>query len=199
MKKKVIAIAVVAIIVVILCICILGGKKEVKFDANKMLTDATSIGYQAVEATDDVGIDVTIKDGKPYVTTNMSNEKLAVTFPFLIDTIHDKEITGYKGKVIEVYQAFMGNGDAKPTLLFLMKDGSVYYLKSSTMLEKGIFEVEGKVNELSDIVKFQAVDAWDIDENGERLSGWITVVAINKKGYSYDLTKIDYLQETFDF
>lgn len=201
MKKKIIPIlAAVLILIVVLCICLFGRKKDVKFDSTKMLTDATSIGYEAVEGEpENIGIEVTIKDGKPYVTTDMKSEKLALMFPFLIETIYDREITGFYGKVDEVYQAFMGNGDSKPVLLFLMKDGSVSYLKSSSMLESGVFEVEGKVTELEDIAKFQAVDAWDIAENGERLGGWRTVVAINKKGYSYDLSKIDYLEETYGF
>lgn len=201
MKKKIIPIvAAMLILVVIVCICLFSGKKEVEFDSTKMLTDSKSIGYEIVEGNpENVGIEVTIKNGKPYVTTDMKNQTFNMMFPLLIETVYDREITGFDGKVEEAYQAFMGNGDSKPVLLFLMKDGSVSYLKSSTMLEGGLFEVEGKVNELSDIVKFQAVDAWDIAENGERLGGWRTVVAINKKGYSYDLSKIDYLEETYGF
>lgn len=201
MKKKIIPILVVVLILaVVLCICLFSRKKDVRFDSNKMLTDATSVGYEVVESEpENIGIEITIKDGKPYITTDVKNEALAMMFPLLIETVYDREITGFDGKVEEVYQAFMGNGDSKPVLLFLMKDGSVSYLKSSSMLENGVFEVEGKVTELSDIVKFQAVDAWDIDENGERLSGWRTVVAINKKGYSYDLTGIEYLEENYGF
>lgn len=200
MKKKIIPILIIVLIlIVILCIVVFGKKKDVNFDSSKMLTNASNIKYEVNDFDTNIGLEITIKDGKPFLTTDTNNEKLEFMFPLLIETVKDKELTGFSGKVVDTYQAYMGNGDPKPILLFLMKDGSVEYIKSSSALEQGIFESQGKINELSDIVKFQSVDAYDVDENGETLSGWITVVAINKKGYSYDLSTIDYLQETYGF
>ena len=200
MKKKIISILVaIRILVIILLVAVFGRKKDVNFDPTKMLTDASNIKYEVNDIVTDIGLDINIKDGKPYLTTDINNEKFVFMFPLLIESVESKELTGFYGKVEEVYQAYIGNGDPKPVLLFLMNDGSVEYIKSSTILENGVFESEGKIIELSDIVKFQSVNAYDIDEDGERLSGWQTVVAIDKKGYSYDLSKIDYLQEYYGF
>ena len=206
MKKKIISILVaICILVIILLVAVFGRKKDVNFDPTKMLTDASNIKYEVNDIVTDIGLDINIKDGKPYLTTDINNEKFVFMFPLLIESVESKELTGcdgkvkLDGKVEEVYQAYIGNGDPKPVLLFLMNDGSVEYIKSSTILENGVFESEGKIIELSDIVKFQSVNAYDIDEDGERLSGWQTVVAIDKKGYSYDLSKIDYLQEYYGF
>ncbi len=200
MKKKIISILVaICILVIILLVAVFGRKKNVNFDPTKMLTDASNIKYEVNDIVTDIGLDINIKDGKPYLTTDINNEKFVFMFPLLIESVESKELTGFYGKVEEVYQAYIGNGDPKPILLFLMNDGSVEYIKSSTILENGVFESEGKIIELSDIVKFQSVNAYDIDEDGERLSGWQTVVAIDKKGYSYDLSKIDYLQEYYGF
>ena len=200
MKKKIISILVaICILVIILLVAVFGRKKDVNFDPTKMLTDASNIKYEVNDIVTDIGLDINIKDGKPYLTTDINNEKFVFMFPLLIESVESKELTGFYGKVEEVYQAYIGNGDPKPILLFLMNDGSVEYIKSSTILENGVFESECKIIVVSDIVNFKGDNAYDIDEDGERLSGWQTVVAIDKKGYSYDLSKIDYLQEYYGF
>ncbi len=55
--------------------------------------------------------------------------------------------------------------------------------------------LHGKIEELSNIVKFIHLDAHDVDENGETLSGWITCVAIDEEGYSFDLSQSKTIQE----
>lgn len=171
-------------------------KKDVKFDSSKMKSDSTNIRYE--EKIDigptSAGLEIEIKDGKPFLTTNVENDSYKFFFPEVKEKVENKEITGFNQNVKKVYYAYMGNGDPCPIILFLMEDGSVEFLDSSKMLKNEQYKSQGKIKELSNIVKFIHVDAQELDENGEGMGGWITVVAINEDGYSFDLSASEAIQ-----
>lgn len=170
--------------------------KDIKFDSNKMKSDSTNVRYE--ETTDWVpnssGLEIEIKDGKPFLTTDIENEQYKFLFSEVKNQVKDKEIIGFKSKVKEVYYAYMGNGDPCPVVLFLMEDGSVEFSDSSKMLKNKKYESQGKIKELSNIVKFVHLDAQEFDENGEGMGGWITVAAIDEDGYSFDLSASETIQ-----
>lgn len=172
-------------------------EKNVKFDSSKMKSDSTNVRYE--EETDWVpdssGLEIEIKDGKPFLTTDIENKQYKFLFSEVKEQVKNKEITGFKSKVKECYYAYMGNGDMAPYILFIMEDGSVEYINSNKMLKLEKYESQGKVKEVSNIVKFVHLNAQEVDENGEGMSGWITVAAIDENGYSFDLSSSKTLQD----
>lgn len=172
------------------------GKKDVKFDSSKMKSDSTNVSYE--ETTDwtpsSAGLEIEIKDGKPYLSTDTENEQYEFLFSTVKEPLKNKEITGFKQDVKEVYYAYMGNGDMCPIILFLMEDGSVEFVDSNKMLKNKQYGSKGKIKELSNIVKFVHLNAQEFDENGEGMGGWITVAAIDEDGYSFDLSASETIQ-----
>lgn len=165
-------------------------KNDVQFDSSKMKSDNTYVEYDLYE--DDIGnsgLNIEIKDGKPYLSIDIENEQYKFLFKNIENPIKNKELTGFKTDVKEVFYAYMGNGDPAPLILFLMDDGSVEYIDSWKILENKEFESQGKIEELSNIVKFVELDASCFNENGEREGGFITVAAIDEEGYSFDLSQ----------
>lgn len=172
-------------------------EKNVKFDSSKMKSDSTNVRYEETKdwSPNSAGLEIEIKDGKPYLTTDIENEQYKFLFSEVTKPVKNKELTGFNLDVKEVYYAYMGNGDMSPYILFIMEDGSVEYINSNKMLKLGKYESFGNVKEISNIVKFVHLDAQEVDENGEGMSGWITCVAIDKDGYSYDLSQSETLQK----
>lgn len=172
-------------------------KKNVKFDSNKMKSDSTNVRYE--ETTDwkptSSGLEIEIKNGKPYLSTNIEDEQYKFLFSEVKGKVSNEEITGFNQDVKDVYYAYMGNGDMCPYILFLMKDGTVEFADSGKMLKNKKYESLGKIKELSNIVKFVHLNAQEVDENGEGLSGWITVAAIDEEGYSFDLSASETIQK----
>ncbi len=162
---------------------------DVEFDSSKMKSDSSFVNYEVAEmyATSD-GLEIEIKDGKPFLTTNIEDKNYKFLFSELTEPVKNKEITGFNQEVKEVYYAHMGNGDPYPIILFLMKDGSVEFADSLKVLKNEEFNSAGKIKELSNIVKFVHLDAEEISEDGERMGGWMTVAAIDEDGYSFDLS-----------
>lgn len=172
-------------------------KKDVKFDSNKMKSNSTNVRYE--ETTDwtptSSGLEIEIKNGKPYLSTNIEDEQYKFLFSEVKGKVSNEEITGFNQDVKDVYYAYMGNGDMCPYILFLMKDGTVEFSDSGKMLKNKKYESLGKIKELSNIVKFVHLNAQEVDENGEGLSGWITVAAIDEDGYSFDLSASETIQK----
>lgn len=172
-------------------------KKEVKFDSSKMKSDSTNVRYE--EETEWIpnsgGLKIEIKEGKPFLTTDIEDEQYKFYFSEVKEQVNNKEITGFKTNVKDVYYAYMGNGDPAPIILFLMEDGTVEFADSKTMLTDGVFKSAGKIKELSNIVKFVHLNAQEFDENGEGMGGWITVAAIDEDGYSFDLSASKTIQD----
>lgn len=172
-------------------------KKDVKFDSNKMKSNSTNVRYE--ETTDwtptSSGLEIEIKNGKPYLSTNIEDEQYKFLFSEVKGKVSNEEITGFNQDVKDVYYAYMGNGDMCPYILFLMKDGTVEFSDSGKMLKNKKYESLGKIKELSNIVKFVHLNAQEVDENGEGLSGWITVAAIDEDGYSFDLSESETIQK----
>lgn len=169
---------------------------DIKFDPTKMKTDASYVAYQEEQSDfGNAGINIEVRDGKPYLSTDIENETYKFLFSDVTEPIKDKEITGFNSKVSDVYFAFIGNGDPQPIILFLMEDGNVEFADSGKMLELKKYESFGKIEELSNIVKFVTLSANDVSEDGELMSGFMTVAAIDKDGYSYDISHSKTLQE----
>lgn len=172
-------------------------KTDVKFDSSKMKSDSTNVRYE--EETEWIpnsgGLKIEIKEGKPFLTTDIEDEQYKFYFSEVKEQVKNKEITGFKSKVNDVYYAYMGNGDPAPMILFLMEDGTVEFVDSLKMLTNEKYESQGKIKELSNIVKFIHLNAQEFDENGEGMGGWITVAAIDEDGYSFDLSASKTIQD----
>lgn len=172
-------------------------KTDVKFDSSKMKSDSTNVRYE--EETEWIpnsgGLKIEIKEGKPFLTTDIEEEQYKFYFSEVKEQVKNKEITGFKSKVKDVYYAYMGNGDPAPMILFLMEDGTVEFVDSLKMLTNEKYESQGKIKELSNIVKFVHLNAQEFDENGEGMGGWITVAAIDEEGYSFDLSASKTIQD----
>lgn len=172
-------------------------KKEVKFDSSKMKSDSTNVRYE--EETEWIpnsgGLKIKIKEGKPFLTTDIEDEQYKFHFSEVKKQVKNKEITGFNQDVKDVYYAYMGNGDSAPMILFLMEDGTVEFVDSLKMLTNEKYESQGKIKELSNIVKFVHLNAQEVDENGEGLGGWITVAAIDEDGYSFDLSASETIRD----
>lgn len=172
-------------------------KTDVKFDSSKMKSDSTNVRYE--EETEWIpnsgGLKIEIKEGKPFLTTDIEEEQYKFYFSEVKEQVKNKEITGFKSKVKDVYYAYMGNGDPAPMILFLMEDGTVEFVDSLKMLTNEKYESQGKIKELSNIVKFVHLNAQEFDENGEGMGGWITVAAIDEDGYSFDLSASKTIQD----
>ena len=172
-------------------------KTDVKFDSSKMKSDSTNVRYE--EETEWIpnsgGLKIEIKEGKPFLTTDIEEEQYKFYFSEVKEQVKNKEITGFKSKVKDVYYAYMGNGDPAPMILFLMEDGTVEFADSGKMLKNKKYETLGKIKELSNIVKFVHLNAQEFDENGEGMGGWITVAAIDEDGYSFDLSASKTIQD----
>lgn len=164
-------------------------KDDVQFDSNKMKSDSTSVVYEETTLDYSCGLNIEIKDGKPYLSTDVEDEQYKFLFEDVKEKLENKELTGFKTNVKDVYYAYMGNGDMCPIILFLMEDGTVEYADSGKILKNKNYKSSGKIEELSNIVKFVELNAMEIDENGEGLSGWVTCAAIDKDGYSFDLSQ----------
>ncbi len=173
--------------------------KNVIFDSSKMKSDSTSVIYKENNKNlGSSGLEIEIKDGKPYLSTDIENEQYKFLFSEVTEPINNQEITGFKLDVKEVYYAFLGNGDMRPVILFLMEDGTVEFANSSKMLQNKKYQTQGKIEELSNIVKFVNLDANDVDENGELLGGFITVAAIDEDGYAFDLSASKTIQDSIE-
>lgn len=172
-------------------------KTDVKFDSSKMKSDSTNVRYE--EETEWIpnsgGLKIEIKEGKPFLTTDIEDEQYKFYFSEVKEQVKNKEITGFKSKVKDVYYAYMGNGDPAPMILFLIEDGTVEFVDSLKMLTNEKYESQGKIKELSNIVKFVHLNAQEFDENGEGMGGWITVAAIDEDGYSFDLSASKTIQD----
>lgn len=169
---------------------------NVHFDSNKMKSDSTMIVYE--ESNLDLGssgLKIEIVDGKPYLSTDVKNNQYEFLFSEVTEPIENMEITGFNQSVRDVYFAFMGNGDMPPYILFLMEDGSVEFINSRKMLNGKKYESQGKIEEISNIIKFTHLDANEVDEKGEGLSGWMTCAAIDEEGYSFDLSQSETIQK----
>ncbi len=172
-------------------------KEDIEFDSDKMKVKAGYSSKYEKDETDrgNAGLDIVIKEGKPYLSTDITNEAYKLLFPKITKTIKEQEIIGFDKKVIEVKFAFIGNGDPVPIILFLMEDGTVEYIPSDKMLNNRKYESFGKIDELSNIVKFANVILSEVNEDGENLGGIVTIVAIDETGYSYDLSQIKQIED----
>ncbi len=169
---------------------------DIHFDSSKIKSESTMVVYEEYNADlGSSGLNIEIVEGKPYLSTDVTNDQYGFLFSEVTEPIENMEITGFNQPVRNVYFAFMGNGDMAPYILFLMEDGTVEYINSSKMLNGKNYKSAGKVEELSNIVKFVHLNAQDIDENGEGLSGWMTCAAIDEEGYSFDLSQSKTIQE----
>lgn len=169
---------------------------DIKFDSTKMKSDASYVVYTPMnESLGNAGLNIEIKNGHAYLSTDIEDEIYKFLFSEKSEPIKDKEITGFNSKILDVYFGFMGNGDMAPIILFLMEDGNVEFVDSNKMIKMDRYESFGKVEEISNILKFEQLNATDVNEAGELLGGFITVVAIDKDGYSYDLSQSKTLQD----
>ena len=165
---------------------------QVTFNPDKMISTNKFVRYEEdLRDRGTSGINVEVKDGKVFVSTDIEDEGYKLLFSNLeLDEINNQEITGFDGSVKETFLAYMGNGDMAPVILFLMEDGTVEYLDSKEMFENETYKSSGKLGDLENIVKFTNITITDLDENGEDLGGAIGVVAINKNGISYDISNV---------
>ena len=165
---------------------------QVTFNPDKMISTNKFVRYEEdLRDRGTSGINVEVKDGKVFVSTDIEDEGYKLLFSNLeLDEINNQEITGFDGSVKETFLAYMGNGDMAPVILFLMEDGTVEYLDSKEMFENETYKSSGKLGDLENIVKFTNITITDLDENGEDLGGAIGVVGIDKNGISYDISNV---------
>lgn len=168
--------------------------EEITFNSTKMKSSGVAIYEEDDRPRSNSGLEIKIREGKPYLTTNVEDEQYKFHYSEVTTPLTDKEITGFSEDVKDVFYAYMGNGDMSAIILFLMTDGTVEYVDSFKMLKGQRFESFGKIEELSNIVKFVNLTATDVSETGELLGGYVTVAAIDKDGYSFDLSQSETLQ-----
>ena len=163
-------------------------KVMVKFDPEKMKIAAEGV-YEAVSSDgvdlENIGVKVTIEEGKAYVTTEFDKEDWISQMYSDAKEVENQEIKGFSGKPVLCFMAVAGQDINPPTLCFLMDDGTVEYVNSKDMLTSEKYEVEGKLGNLKDIVSFEYVSVSD-PEGG----GYVSTVAIDEEGYSYDIFEI---------
>lgn len=163
--------------------------ESIKFNNSKMKIKSNGVEYTETEEINknNYGIKIEINNGKAYITTNVNDELYKSIFtnatPF-----NKKEITGFKTNIISSYQANIGNGINAPIILFIMENGTVEYINTTDVIQNKKYVSNGILEGIKDIVKFASVDVKEIEGGG-----YISVVAIDKNGYSYDINEI--LQE----
>lgn len=166
-------------------------RENAKFNPKKMKTMEEGLVYKEYdEDMGKFGLEIEIKDGKPYLSVDEKDEDFILFFPEAGTPVKDKELEGFNSNVVDVYYAFIGNGDMVPLILFLMEDESVEYIPSDKMINNEKYESFGKIESLSNVIKFQNVTVNEIDEDGNGLGGYISAVAIDDEGYAYDLSAI---------
>lgn len=169
------------------------GQMMYVFDGNKMKVKMDDAIYEDVRYDSIEGITVILEDdGKATVTVMPDNEVYKILYPDTETDIQNEELTGFGGKIASVYFANFGDDLEPCKILFLMEDGSVEYIDSEKMIKSKDpkYVSEGRIEELSNIVRFENVAVAFEDENGEREGGTLTVVAVDKDGYSYDLDQL---------
>ena len=136
-----------------------------------------------------------IIDGIVYISTGFDNlnqyaEALNVDNPN-IELGKRYEVTGFSKKVVECEEGLFGQQLSGTCLLFLMEDGTIEYATLEHLLKETT--TQGKIQGIKNIVKIQSVNVVDLDENGEGMGGSLSVVAIDKDNYYYDLS--NYIEE----
>lgn len=163
------------------------------FNGNKMKVKMDDSIYGDVRYDSIEGITIILEDdGKATVTVMPDNEVYKMLYPDTEVDIQNQELTGFDGKIASVYFANFGDDIEPCKILFLMEDGSVEYIDSEKMIKSKDqkYVSEGKIEGLENIVHFENVAVAFEDENGEREGGTLTVVAVDKDGYSYDLDQL---------
>lgn len=171
---------------------------NVKFDENKMKLKAKDVIYESTEYGVDSNYDITIsllENNKLKLYTNPESETYQMIFPNGTKESNDQEITGFDGNVVDVFYTCFGQEAVAPKILFLMEDGTVEYIDSSEMIKNKNYKSAGKIEELSNIVRFAIVSVGFLDDEGNRAGGELTTVAIDKDGYAYDLGEIEILRK----
>ena len=156
---------------------------------NKMKIKSNGVEYTETEEINknNYGIKIEINNGKAYITTNVNDELYKSIFTNATP-LNKKEITGFKTNIISSYHANIGNGINAPIILFIMENGTVEYINTTDVIQNKKYVSNGILEGIKDIVKFASVDVKEIEGGG-----YISVVAIDKNGYSYDINEI--LQE----
>ena len=158
---------------------------EVKIETvNTDTEEAFNVSSDGVDL-ENIGIKVTIEEGKAYITTEFDKEDWISQMYGKPTEVENQEITGFSGKPVMCFMAVAGQDINPPTLCFLMDDGTVEYVNSKNMLTSEKYEVEGKLGNLKNIVSFEYVSV--SDPNG---GGYVSTVAIDEEGYSYDIFEI---------
>lgn len=133
--------------------------RQDKFDRNGL--------YVKIDDNGNVYLYVTSKDSL-YNSSKMELSK-------------EYQVTGFSGKVVDVFLGYEGQGGVDyPLILFLMEDGSVEYLNAKQAVENLDFKSNGKLNYLSNIVRFEEASIGTLSGGG-----YVGVVAIDSDGYSY--------------
>lgn len=130
---------------------------------------------------------ISLKSGVPYISwnTNIKDEKINRTIDDLSKdynltlTNETQKITGFNKKVVDVHIGGIGQDVSGQVYIFQMEDGTIEYSTIENMMKN--VSSQGKIEPLKNIVKIQ--DSI-VDDN---LSGWVTVVAIDKDNNCYDL------------
>lgn len=172
-------------------------KMNVKFDEDKMKLKAEDVVYESINYYTNYGITIALSENNQVtINTDPHNENYQSIFPKTTKTSIYEEITGFSGNVVEVREMAWGQALMdEPKILFLMEDGSVEYVDLVKMLKNKDYTSSGKIEELSDIVRFEGVSVGMLDDDGTRAGGYMSTLAIDKDGYAYDLGEIEILRK----
>ncbi|MBR3249271.1 MAG: hypothetical protein IKF83_01060 [Clostridia bacterium] len=130
---------------------------------------------------------ISLNSGIPYISwnTKIKDEKINSTLNDLSKwynvtlTDESQKISGFNKKVVDVHIGGIGQDISGQVYIFQMEDGTIEYSTIENMIKN--VSTQGKIGQLKNIVKIQ--DAVVDDD----LSGFYTVVAIDKDNNCYDL------------
>ena len=162
--------------------------RKVAFDGSKVKNAISGVKYEETGenyiSSTEFHVNVIQEGERVFVTTNGFEEK----YNWLngvsgIKDVEHKEITGFSGEVVSYFLAAEGQDITPPTILFLMADGTVEYVKSIEMLKNNNFTSKGKISGLTNINRFTFINVLDINGGG----GHYSTADIDNDGYAYDI------------
>lgn len=141
------------------------------YDASKVKNnDSNTYGLPITNNSSSLKVSYGIgEDNKVvYVSMGLNNSK---------EIVFDKEVS-------EIYLSGIGLDVSGNKVIFLMKDGTVYYLNEYEAVNSGNYNNVSKIDNLENVVKFYTTTTRRKDSN---LGSYYTILAQTSDGNLYDL------------